>query len=147
VRTIPGAVNVEGSDSAEFKTKNLLGFCKGNPQILVSKPRIAGRGMNYQHCENMIFVGLNDSFEQLFQAVRRCWRFGQERDVTAYLIASELEGAVVANLQKKERKYEAMADAMAAHMIDLTRNAVRGGRLAYSKYEPQCKMELPAWLL
>lgn len=145
VAAIPGAVNVEGSDSVEFKTKNLLGFCKGEPRILVSKPRIAGRGMNYQHCANTIFVGLNDSFEQLFQAVRRCWRFGQEREVTAYLISSELEGAVVANLQKKERKYEAMADAMVGHMKELTRTAVRGGRVAYSKYEPKQSMELPAW--
>lgn len=145
IAAIPDAVNVEGSDSTEFKTKNLLGFCRRQPRILVSKPKIAGRGMNYQHCANMVFVGLNDSFEQLFQAVRRCWRFGQTREVTAYLIASELEGAVVANLQKKERKYEAMADAMAEHMKDLTRKAVRGGRVSYSKYEPKHTMELPSW--
>ena len=146
VKAIPGAVNVEGSDSADFKIKNLLGFCNNQPRILVSKPKIAARGMNYQHCCNAVFVGLSDSFEQLFQAVRRCWRFGQERPVTAYLIASELEGAVVANLQKKERKYEAMADAMAAHMKDLTRNAVRGGRVVTAKYEPKQRMELPSWL-
>lgn len=146
VNAIPGSVNVEGSDSPEFKIKNLLGFKEGAPRILVSKPKIAARGMNYQHCAHTIFVGLNDSFEQLFQAVRRCWRFGQEREVTAYLISSELEGAVVANLQKKERKYEAMADAMAAHMKDLTRKAVRGGRLAYSKYEPEQALQLPSWL-
>jgi hypothetical protein len=145
LEAIPGAVNVEGSDSIEFKTKNLLGFCNGDPLRLISKPSIAGRGMNYQHCANMVFVGLNDSFESLFQAVRRCWRFGQAREVTAYLIASELEGAVVANLQKKERKYEAMADAMAGHMKELTRSAVRGGRVASSKYEPKQAMELPTW--
>jgi hypothetical protein len=143
---IPGAVNVQGSDKVEHKTGNLLGFCRQQPRVLVSKPSIAGRGMNWQHCGNMVFVGLNDSFEQLFQAVRRCWRFGQTREVNAYLIASELEGAVVKNLQNKERKYEAMADAMAAHMIDLCRTEIRGGRVATTTYEPNRSMELPAWL-
>ena len=146
VKAIPGAVNVQGSDPTDYKVKNLLGFCQRQPRVLISKPSIAGRGMNWQHCSRQVYVGLNDSFEQLFQAVRRCWRFGQTREVTAYLIASELEGAVVSNLQKKERKYEAMADAMAEHMKELTRNAVRGGRVSSSKYEPKQAMELPTWL-
>jgi hypothetical protein len=73
---------------------------------------------------------LNDSFEQLFQAVRRCWRFGQSKPVTAYLIASDMEGAVVANLRAKEAKYEAMAEAMVEHMRDLSTAAVRGGRVS-----------------
>lgn len=146
VAAIPGAVNVQGSDSPDTKIKNLLGFCRGEPRILISKPSIAGRGMNYQHCANMVFVGLNDSFEQLFQAVRRCWRFGQMRHVTAYLIASDLEGAVVANLQRKEEKYEAMADAMAVHMRDLTRKAIRGGRVSASSNKGNKALEFPAWL-
>jgi hypothetical protein len=93
-----------------------------------------------------VFVGLNDSFEQLFQAVRRCWRFGQDRPVNVYMVASEIEGAVVKNLEMKERKYEAMADAMAAHMKDLCRAEIRGGRVSTSVYEPNQRMELPAWL-
>ena len=145
-KLIPGSVNVQGSDTADFKTTNLLGFCKGQPRILISKPSIAGRGMNYQHCANQAFVGLNDSFEQLFQAVRRCWRFGQARQVNAYLISSEAEGAVVANLMRKEKKYEAMADAMASHMIELTRTAVRGGRVSASKYDPNQGIKLPSWI-
>lgn len=143
---IPGAVNVQGSDKPETKTKNLLGFCVGNPQILISKPKIAGRGMNWQHCRKMIFVGLNDSFEQLFQAVRRCWRFGQHRDVDCYLIASDLEGAVVANLQAKERKHEEMAAAMAEHMADICKANISGGRSAVSVYRPTKTMETPSWL-
>lgn len=143
---IPGAVNVQGSDKPEFKTANLLGFCRGNPQIMVSKPSIAGRGMNWQHCNRMIFVGLNDSFEQLFQAVRRCWRFGQSNPVDCYLIASDLEGAVVSNLQAKERKYEEMAAAMADHMKDLCVRQLRGGRQSVSTYEPTVKMKVPKWL-
>lgn len=143
---IPGAINVQGSDKIEHKVKHLLGFKQRQPRILVSKPSIAGHGMNWQHCANVVFCGLNDSFEQLFQAVRRCWRFGQVREVNAYLIASELEGAVVKNLQNKERKYEAMAEAMAAHMADLNRVAIRGGRQSASVYEPKQGMELPTWL-
>jgi hypothetical protein len=146
MKAIPGAVNVQGSDKQDFKTRNLLGFCKGEPPILITKPSIGGRGLNWQHCSNMVFVGLNDSFEQLFQAIRRCWRFGQTREVYAYLIASELEGAVVANLLDKERKYEAMADAMAEHMKDLCSAQIRGGRVSTSTYEPTKPMELPTWI-
>ena len=146
VKAIPGAVNVKGSDAPELKSKRLLGFARGEPRIMVSKPSIAWRGMNLQHCSRMIFVGLNDSFEQLFQAVRRCWRFGQSKPVTAYLIASDMEGAVVANLRAKEAKYEAMAEAMVEHMRDLSTAAVRGGRVSTSTYSPTQTMEVPAWL-
>jgi hypothetical protein len=145
-KAIPGAVNVQGSDNAETKTKHLLGFCRGEPLRLVSKTSIAGRGMNYQHCANQVYVGLTDSFEAVFQGIRRCWRFGQTRPVDVYMVASEIEGAVVKNLQDKERKYEAMAEAMATHMIDLCRVEVRGGRVSTSTYEPKHSMELPTWL-
>jgi hypothetical protein len=144
---IPGAVNVRGSDKTEHKVRNLLGFCEHNPRVLISKPSIAGRGMNWQHCANMVFVGLNDSFEQLFQAIRRTWRFGQARPVNVYMIASDLEGAVVKNLQAKERKYEEMAGAMAAHMKDLCRAEVRGDTAIAARYEPKQRMEHPAWLM
>jgi hypothetical protein len=103
--------------------------------------------MNYQHCNRQVFVGLNDSFEALFQGIRRCWRFGQTRPVTIYLIASDLEGAVVANLQKKEEKYEAMAASMLEHMRELSKANVKGGRLSVSSYDAKQKMEIPAWLL
>lgn len=146
VKAISGAVNVQGSDKPETKTRHLLGFVRGEPRILVSKPSIAGRGMNWQHANRMIFVGLNDSFEQLFQAVRRCWRFGQTRDVHCYLIASDLEGAVVANLQAKERKYDQMAAAMADHMKDLCIAHLRGGRQQISTYDANQTMRLPTWL-
>lgn len=146
-KAIPGAVNVQGSDKADTKTRNLLGFCKCEPRVLISKPSIAGRGMNWQHAANMVFVGLNDSFEQLFQAIRRCWRFGQSRPVNVYLIASDLEGAVVTNLQAKERKYEEMAASMAAHMADICRVNITGGRRAVTVYDPNQEMKVPQWLM
>src|SRR6185437_7246855 len=83
VSLIPGAEQVAGSDDREDKQRRLLGFVNGTPPSLVTKPSIAGFGMNYQHCADMIFVGVNDSFEQIFQAIRRCWRFGQTKPVNA----------------------------------------------------------------
>lgn len=124
VAAIPDSVQVRGSDTTSAKTRNLMDFARGHLRVLVTKPSIAGYGLNFQRCADMVFVGLNDSFEQLFQAVRRCWRFGQTRPVNVYLIASELEGAVVANLEKKEREFEAMGAAMAEHMRDLSRVAL-----------------------
>ena len=146
VRAIPGAVQVAGSDPREEKKAKLLAFSRGEIQDLVTKPSIAGFGMNWQHCHSLTCVGLNDSFEQLYQLLRRFWRFGQKNAVDAYLIASEREGSVVANLNRKERDFEAMADAMALHMRDITRVAVRGGRVAASDQRANLKMELPRWL-
>jgi hypothetical protein len=144
-RVIPWAVNVQGSDTPDSKAENLLGFCNGKPLHLITKPSIGGRGMNWQHCNRMIFVGLNDSFEELFQSIRRCWRFGQTRPVKVYMIASEREGSVAANLREKERKYEQMADAMAAHMKDLTIASIHRGREIKIEYGNE-EMRVPSWL-
>lgn len=145
-RAIPGAVQLAGSDSREDKKAKLLAFSRGEIQDLVTKPSIAGFGMNWQHCHSTTFVGLNDSFEQLYQAIRRFWRFGQTNPVDAYFIASEREGAVVRNLERKERDFEAMSEAMALHMREFTRAAVRGGRVAASNLNANTPMELPSWL-
>jgi hypothetical protein len=142
---LPWAVEVRGNDEAAVKADRLLGFADGRYPALISKPSIAGWGMNFQICADMVFVGLNDSFEQLFQAIRRCWRFGQSQPVNAWLIASELEGAVVANLENKEREHERMAEAMAVHMRDLTARALRGGAAASVQPHTQ-PMSIPAWL-
>ena len=79
-------------------------------------------------------------------ANRRCWRFGQQKPVNVYLVASELEGAVVSNLEAKERAFEAMGAAMAVHMADLSRRAVRQGRVQHSVYNATASMEIPTWL-
>lgn len=143
---IPGAVQVAGSDSREDKAARMLAFARGEIACLVSKPSICGFGMNFQACADMAFVGLNDSFEQVFQAIRRCWRFGQAKPVNAHFIASDREGPVVKNLERKERDFEAMAEAMALHMGDLNRAAVRGGRIAVSDQRATQRMELPSWM-
>jgi hypothetical protein len=142
---MPWAVEVRGSDDAEIKAERLLGFAAGRYPGLISKPSIAGWGLNFQICADMVFVGLNDSFEQLYQAIRRCWRFGQTKPVNVWMVASELEGAVIANVEEKERAAEAMADAMAEHMRDLNIRAVRG--MTAPIMQPHNKpMSVPAWM-
>ena len=145
-RLLPAALQVAGRDPTEQKISRLLGFKDGKPLHLISKTSIAGHGLNYQHCARMIAVGLTDSFEQIYQAIRRCWRFGQTRPVDCYFVASELEGAVVTNLRRKEAAFDAMLDAMASHMRDVMRDNVIGGRVATSSYNPQVTMRLPPWL-
>ena len=113
---IPGAVEVTGSDSPEHKRNSMLAFQRGEIRVVVSKPEIMGFGMNYQHCRNMAFVGMSDSFEQFYQAVRRCWRFGQTREVNAHVITTDIEGAVVRNIERKERQANEMMAGMVDHM-------------------------------
>ncbi len=138
-----GAKQIKGADPVPTKIERLIGFKLGKPPILVTKPSIAGHGMHYAHCARMAFVGLTDSFEQVYQAIRRCWRFGQVRPVHVHMVASELEGAVVANLRRKEIDYDKMLDAMSGHMRDLTRETIKGGRIANSEYKPKERMSLP----
>jgi hypothetical protein len=145
-RLLPTSLQVAGRHPVEIKVSRLLGFKEGRPPIMISKPSLAGHGMNWQHCSRMVFVGLTDSFEQVYQAIRRCWRFGQPRPVDVYFIASELEGAVVANLRRKEAAFDAMLDAMGGHMRDLMREQVIGNGRNSEPYNPTLPMELPAWL-
>jgi DNA modification methylase len=119
-KRIPGAVEVRGSDTIEHKERTLLGFADGTVRVLVTKPSIAGHGMNWQRCARVIFVGLSDSFERYYQAVRRCWRFGQERPVEAYVVTADVEGAVVRNIETKQRRAEEMQDELVKAMADRT---------------------------
>ena len=113
---IHGSVEVTGSDSIDHKEKSLLAFAKGDIRVMVSKPKIAGLGMNFQSCHRMAFVGLSDSYEQFYQAVRRCWRFGQKNNVVVHVITAETEGAVVRNIERKEKDATRMAANMLEHM-------------------------------
>jgi hypothetical protein len=145
-KAIPGAVETRGSDSETEKERKLIDFSEGRIRVLVTKPSVAGWGMNWQHCCDTGFVGLNDSFEQVFQAIRRFWRFGQNNSVSVHFIAAETEGAVVANLRRKEADAERMAAAMVMHMADLSSAMVRGSVRDRPNYNPTQPMILPAWL-
>ena len=109
------AVEVRGPDSEASKVATLAGFANGKIRVLITKPSIAGFGMNWQHCHQMAFVGLSDSWEQYYQSVRRCWRFGQTEPVDVHCIAADTEGAVTANLKRKDAAAAHMAESMAAH--------------------------------
>lgn len=119
---IPGAVQISGSDKPEFKESSMLGFTNGEISTLVTKPSICGFGMNWQHCNHVAFVGLSDSYEQFYQAVRRFWRFGQTKPVQCHVFVSEAEGAVVANIKRKEADAQRMAAEMVSHMKPLHEN-------------------------
>lgn len=146
IAALVGGVNVQGSDKPEVKERNLMAFTDGDIRVLVSKPSIAGFGLNFQHCANMVFVGLNDSYEQLFQAIRRCWRFGQTRPVNVWMVAAETEGRVVSNLKRKEADAERMAEMMVQHMQDITVAELRGTSRIKTEYNPQQQIYIPEWL-
>lgn len=113
---IDRAVEVTGADPKEFKRRCAIGFANGAIERLTSKSSIFGFGMNFQGCRKMAFVGLSDSFEQIYQATRRCWRFGQKRDVHVHIITSDGDGPVVENIARKEKDFEAMVAGMIEHM-------------------------------
>lgn len=144
--SIPESVQVAGSHNREFKEKSLVDFAEGKYRVLISKPSIAGHGMNFQRCANVAFVGLSDSFEQFYQAIRRCWRFGQTKPVHCHVIISETEGAVLKNIQRKEADAQRMADAMAGSMREIMQENLRKTDRRITEYKPQLEMRIPAWM-
>ena len=105
-RLIPDAVEVRGSDKPEDKERKLAAFSSGESRVIVTKPSIAGFGLNWQHCHKTAFVGLSYSFEQLYQAMRRIYRFGQTQSVDAYIVVAETEDQVLATIKRKIRDHE-----------------------------------------
>lgn len=111
---IADSVEVVGSDKSEFKEQTFADFTSGKVRVLVTKPSIAGFGMNWQNCRNTVFVGLSYSFEAYYQAVRRFWRYGQTEPVDAYVVTSSSEGHVVAAINDKEIRFNEMLKGMIA---------------------------------
>ena len=113
-KSIPDAVEVKGSDSPEWKEEAMMGFADGKYRVLVTKPSIAGFGMNWQHCHKVAFCGMSHSYEQFYQAVRRCWRFGQTQPVEVHVFVTDLEESIVANVLRKKNDSEGMRVEMIA---------------------------------
>lgn len=111
-----GGVEVTGSMDDEEKRARLSAFSTGRIPIIVTKPKIGGFGLNWQRCHQVMFVGLGDSYEQYYQAIRRCWRFGQTEPVDVFVVTSDQEEAVVHNIKRKEREAAEMADEMVKAM-------------------------------
>ena len=145
-RAIRGAVEVKGSDNANHKINSMMGFSNGDIKALVSKPSIAGWGMNWQNCNNMIFVGLSDSFEAYYQAVRRCWRFGQKRSVNVHLVISEAEGAVKANIERKQADAMRMTGELIKHTQKILEADIRQTSRISENYNANAVMLVPDWL-
>ncbi len=142
---IPGSVVVEGKDPPDFKERALLGFAQGDPQVLVTKPSISGFGMNWQHCARMIFLGLGDSYEQYYQAIRRCWRFGQMRPVEVYVIVSDAETEIVDNVRRKEAQASELSRELIANLIEFEQAEI-GQRSDRMDYAPTVPITIPSWL-
>ncbi len=145
-KAIRGAVEVKGADDPDHKERALTDFAAGKIRVLVSKPSIAGWGMNFQVCSRIAFVGVTDSWESYYQAVRRCWRFGQSRPVDVHIFASDLEGAVVANLRRKEADALAMAESLSAETREAVMRNVVGLVRESNTYNAARRVSVPSWL-
>lgn len=145
-KLIPGSVNLHGGMSDDKKESVIADFLDGKIRVLISKTSICGFGLNFQCCAATGFVGLTDSWEAFYQAVRRFWRFGQDSEVNCHIIASELEGATVANIKRKEADADRMAASMVLHMADLSSLAVRGSIRDTPNYNPTQTVQLPGFI-
>jgi len=136
-KLIPDAVQVSGSDSDDAKEAKLESFAEGRSRVLITKPKIGAWGLNFQHCNHTVYFP-SHSFEQYYQAVRRCWRFGQKREVTVDIVATEGESGVMKNLQRKAGQ----ADAMFSNLVAEMNHATAINR----KNNMTNNLELPKWL-
>ena len=136
-KLIPDAVEVEGSDSDEFKEETFEAFAAGQIRGIVSKPSIAGFGLNWQHCAHQTFFP-SHSFEQWYQSIRRCWRFGQKNPVTIDVISSEGESGVVANMNRKAEQ----AANLFARLVEL----INAEAITENKSRYNSEPSLPSWL-
>lgn len=144
-KLIPDALEVRGSDANRLKSERMLDFTDGKLRCLVTKPSIAGFGMNWQQCCKMVFVGLSDSYEQYYQAVRRCWRFGQTKPVDVYIVISAREGCVRENIERKQADADKMRAAMVAQTREITKQELHSTCRISTPYEPTKTMLLPCW--
>jgi DNA modification methylase len=124
-KLIPDAVEVKGSDSPEYKEKMLLGFANNEFRVLITKTKIAQFGLNFQNCRNQIFASLDFSFEGLYQAIRRSYRFGQKNEVNIYMITTDTMTNVIESINKKQRQFETMQQQMSKSVnVNLNTNVL-----------------------
>ena len=142
-KLIPQFMEVSGRDSVAEKERKLMAFSSGAERGIITKPKIAAFGLNWQHCHNMAFVGLSYSYEAMYQAIRRSWRFGQKYAVNAHLVTAETEGPVLETILDKQRKHLAMKAAMVEAMKTV---GGQTGRNRPIKYMPTMAMEIPKWM-
>jgi len=145
-KLIKNSIEVKGSDSDEHKTQSMLDFANGKIKCLITKPKIAGFGMNWQICHNVAFASVSDSFEQFFQAERRVYRYGQKHDVNIHIVSSEAEGSIKENLKRKEIDFLQMIDEIVAHTKMQTLKEIKKVKIEKTDYNPQIQMNIPKFL-
>lgn len=145
-KIIPESTEVKGSDEPEYKAKASIDFANGDIRVLVSKPSIFGFGSNFQSCHNEIFCGISDSYERFYQAVRRCWRFGQKNEVNVYIILSEKEINMLNNIQRKQEQMDEMQHKMTSLMREVTLAEIKHTTRITTTYKPTEKMKLPTFM-
>lgn len=144
--SIPGAVEIRGSDDADDKEHKLADFAAGKIRVLISKPSITGWGLNWWHCRNTAFVGVTDSFEAYYQAIRRFWRFGQKHEVHVHRFASQLESAIMRNLERKQADSIKMGEQLAAETRDAVMSQIKGAIRTTNNYHANKQVKAPNWL-
>ena len=144
-KLINGAEEVAGATDIELRKKRMLGFANKKVYRLVTKPSIAGFGMNWQNCNKMVFVGLSDSWEQLYQATRRVWRFGQTKHVDVHIIIEEREGKVLENIKRKDKQAKYMVQNMIKYTADIMKVELKNLEKKENK-QPKIKMKNPLWI-
>jgi len=137
-KLVPDAVQIAGCHDDETKERRLNDFALGKIRVLVTKPKIGGFGLNFQHCADISFFP-SHSHEQYYQAIRRCWRFGQKREVTANIVTSEGERLVVSNMKEKEKRAIEMYDGIVREMSDFQLGKTK-------KQEELQEIRIPSWL-
>lgn len=138
-------VSIQGSTPNNKKIELLEKWRNEDVPILVTKSKIFGYGLNFQNCHNMIFFGLSDSYEQYYQALRRCWRFGQTHEVNVYIIISAKEGCVKENIERKQADFLKMQTEMTELTKDITQKELKSTCRISTPYEPHITMTLPQW--
>jgi len=138
-QAIDGAVQVTGSMSPDDKATMLEAFTDGAHRVMITKPSIAGFGLNWQHVHHMAFCGISDSYEQFYQAVRRCWRFGQTSAVDAHIVISEAETVIARNVRDKEKRADEMAHEVAKSTSAAVLSNIRGKAMTKNEYETDTK--------
>jgi superfamily II DNA helicase RecQ len=139
-------VSVRGGTPSHKRIELERLWREGDVPIMITKPQVFGFGMNWQHCSNMAFVGLSDSFEQVFQAVRRCYRFGQTQPVNVTMITSSREGATAENIKRKEADFRKMVSEMVQYTKEITSENIKSTERQVTEYEAGKRMTVPSWL-
>ena len=140
------AFSIRGTTPIEKKVEYEERWVAGERPVMITKAQCCGYGMNWQHCHRMIFFGLSDSYERFYQAIRRCWRFGQKSPVNVYIILSEKEMNVLDNITRKQKQMDVMQREMTSLMREVTLAEIKHTTRITTEYIPTKEAEIPEWI-